>query len=40
MNRLLHGLHALYRACLADDWPDMVKLLNADICMRRGVVGE
>ncbi|MFI6151284.1 ArsR/SmtB family transcription factor [Kitasatospora sp. NPDC051170] len=40
LRRLLRGLHALYGACLAEDWPDMLKLLNADICMRRGVVGE
>ncbi|WP_280683321.1 helix-turn-helix domain-containing protein [Kitasatospora sp. MAA19] len=40
VNRLIQAVHALYRACLADDWPDMVKRLNADISMRRGTLGD
>ncbi|MFJ3219475.1 ArsR/SmtB family transcription factor [Kitasatospora sp. NPDC086801] len=40
LNRLLRAAHALYSTCLADDWPDMAKLLNADIGMRRGIIGD
>ncbi|MGC0315987.1 ArsR/SmtB family transcription factor [Kitasatospora acidiphila] len=40
LQRVVQGIHAIYRACLVDDWPDMVKLLNADISVRQGIIGE
>ncbi|TWF73365.1 ArsR/SmtB family transcription factor [Kitasatospora viridis] len=40
LQRLVLAVHAVYRACLADDWPDMVKRLNADITMRQRVVAD
>jgi DNA-binding transcriptional ArsR family regulator len=32
--RLTRSVHRVYDACLADDWPDMVRRLHADIAAR------
>ncbi|MBB4929010.1 ArsR/SmtB family transcription factor [Kitasatospora kifunensis] len=40
LRRIVQAAHALYQACMADDWPDMVKMLNTDISMRRSALGE
>lgn len=34
VDRLADGVHALYRSCLADDWPDIERGLRTDLAMR------
>jgi DNA-binding transcriptional ArsR family regulator len=39
LRHLVRSVDALYRSCLADDWTDMAKRLDADIVRRRGIQG-
>jgi DNA-binding transcriptional ArsR family regulator len=34
LRRLADGAHALYQACMATDWPDIRRLLHADLAYR------
>ena len=40
VERLAEGMYALYRSCLADDWPDIERRLRADLAYRAGVLAE
>jgi DNA-binding transcriptional ArsR family regulator len=40
VDRLADSVYALYRACLADDWPDIERRLRADLGYRAGVLAE
>lgn len=40
MERLADSLYALYRACLADQWPDIERRLRADLAYRATVLAE
>lgn len=40
VDRLADGVYALYRSCLADDWPDIERRLRADLAYRAGVLAE
>jgi DNA-binding transcriptional ArsR family regulator len=40
LERLADSMYALYRSCLADDWPDIERRLRADLAYRAGVLAE
>lgn len=40
LTRLTEGIRDLYRACLAEDWPDISRRLNTDIGRRVAFMGE
>ncbi|NUP53796.1 MAG: winged helix-turn-helix transcriptional regulator [Catenulispora sp.] len=40
VERLADSMYALYRSCLADDWPAIERRLRADLAYRAGVLAE
>jgi DNA-binding transcriptional ArsR family regulator len=40
VDRLADAAFALYRACLADEWPDLVRRLTTDVAHRRAALAE